>query len=457
MYRRHKDIFRRGRELRFGKPGRGPVVYWMSRDQRVTDNWALLFAQQEAIIHKRKLLVVCCCPPDFEGTTHQQLHFMIEGLGSVAVDLQKHGIGWIFSQELPDRFFPDFVQEVDAHSLVSDFTPLRPHKMWKKNIMQHLDVPFYEVDSHNVIPAWVVSDKKEYAAYTLRPKIKRLLGEYLTDIPAVSPHPFPCTGQLFEGYELWKMPDFTGFHGPAALSFPSGPDKALAAAREFIDHKFQNYAAARNDPCQDGQSGLSPYLHFGQLSAQRLARMVLAAGRPEDVTEPFLEELIVRRELSDNFCLYEERYDEVEGFSQWAQKTLRKHWHDPREYTYSFAQLEAGETHEELWNCCQRDLVYSGKLHGFLRMYWAKKILEWSPDPETALSSAILLNDKYSLDGHDPNGYTGVAWSIGGVHDRAWGERPVFGKIRYMNEAGCRRKFNVDAYIANVLELTGSK
>ncbi|WP_240910260.1 deoxyribodipyrimidine photo-lyase [Desulfopila sp. IMCC35008] len=435
----------------------GPVVYWMSRDQRVSDNWALLYAQQEAIVHKRTLLVVYCCPPDFVGITSQQLHFMVEGLRSVATHLHKIGIGWIFVQELPDIFLPNLVREVDAHSLVCDFTPLRIHKEWNTSIIQQLTVPFREVDSHNIIPAWVTSAKKEYAAYTIRPKIKRLLGEYLTDIPAVSAHPFPCTDPFFGGHEMWTVPDFPGFHSPAILPFTSGPDQALAAARNFVDYRLQNYGTNRNDPCQNGQSGLSPYLHFGQLSAQRLASMVLTAGWPEETTEPFLEELIVRRELSDNFCFYEDKYDGVEGFSNWAQKTLREHWHDTREFIYTLAQFEAGETHEELWNSCQRDLVYSGKLHGFLRMYWAKKILEWSPDPETALSFAIALNDKYSLDGHDPNGYTGVAWSIGGVHDRAWGERPVFGKIRYMNEAGCRRKFDVDSYITKVAQLTGIK
>ena len=176
--------------------------------------------------------------------------------------------------------------------------------------------------------------------------------------------------------------------------------------------------------------------------------MVLATKAAEEVTESFLEELIVRRELSDNYCLYEKNYDNMEGFSEWAQTTLNQHRKDTRDYCYSLEPLEKGQTHELLWNCCQRDLVENGKLHGFLRMYWAKKILEWTADPETALEYAITLNDRYSIDGHDPNGYTGVAWSIGGVHDRAWCERPVFGKIRYMNEAGCRRKFDVKTYIA---------
>lgn len=253
---------------------------------------------------------------------------------------------------------------------------------------------------------------------------------------------------------MWNVPSFTNPATFSNLSIPSGPAEALIAAKQFCTTNLSQYDTKRNDPCENGQSGLSPYLHFGQLSAQRLARMVLKTNATEDITEPFLEELIVRRELSDNYCLYEEHYDNIKGFSEWAQKTLNQHWDDKREYNYSLETLETGKTHETLWNCCQLDLVHSGKLHGFLRMYWAKKILEWTIDPETALKYAIILNDRYSIDGHDPNGYTGVAWSIGGVHDRAWGERPVFGKIRYMNEAGCRRKFDVNSYIARVLGTT---
>jgi len=313
------------------------------------------------------------------------------------------------------------------------------------------------VDSHNIIPAWTASSKKEYAAYTIRPKIKRLLDDFLTDIPALTPHPFSCSAALYSEHQMWNIPTFTNPATSSNLSIPPGPAAALTAAKHFCTTNLGQYDAKRNNPCVNGQSGLSPYLHFGQLSAQRLARMVLKTNAIEEITEPFLEELIVRRELSDNFCLYEEKYDSLEGFSEWAQKTLNQHRNDTREYNYSLESLETGKTHELLWNCCQLDLVHTGKLHGFLRMYWAKKILEWTADPETALKYAITLNDKYSIDGHDPNGYTGVAWSIGGVHDRAWGERPVFGKIRYMNEAGCRRKFDVNSYIADVLSITDQK
>ncbi len=448
MNRRDTNIYRRGRQIQSGKAGNGPVVYWMSRDLRVADNWSLLWAQQEAMIYERSLLVAFCLTQDFPDTTPAQVDFMRKGLQPVVNELQKLDIGWIYLENQPDIILPKLLGEIDAYSLICDFNPLKKHDIWKQQLAEQLFIPIHEVDSHNIIPAWTVSTKKEYAAYTIRPKIKRLLDDFLTDIPALSPHPYPCSTALSSEYKMWEVPAvrdrITGF----TQSIPSGPDKALAAAELFITTGLNTYGTRRNDPCQNGQSGLSPYLHFGQLSAQRLARMVLATKAADTITESFLEELIVRRELSDNFCLYEKNYDNIEGFSEWAKTTLNQHRDDTRDYCYSLEAFKEGHTHELLWNCCQRALVKNGKLHGFLRMYWAKKILEWTADPETALDYTILLNDRYSIDGHDPNGYAGVAWSIGGVHDRAWGERPVFGKIRYMNEAGCRRKFDVKTYIA---------
>ncbi len=215
----------------------------------------------------------------------------------------------------------------------------------------------------------------------------------------------------------------------------------------FLSQKLAAYNERRNDPTLDGQSDLSPYLHFGQVSAQKLAWEVRRRALDTPSGDAFLEELIVRRELSDNFCLYNEKYDSFEGFPAWAQKSLNAHRGDKREFLYSPKQFENAATHDELWNACQREMVQRGKMHGYMRMYWAKKILEWSASPEEALATAIDLNDRYELDGRDPNGYAGVAWSIGGVHDRAWFERPVYGQIRYMNANGCKAKFDVASYL----------
>ena len=450
MNRRNIDIERRSRCLLPGQHGKGPVVYWMSRDQRVSDNWALLWAQQEAIVRRKGLLVVFCMIADYPGATLRHYRFMLKGLEELQQKLTRFNICFRILEQSPVDILPGFLQQIDAHVLVSDFDPLRIKRQWKEQLISRLTVPFYEVDTHNIIPVWVLSNKKEYAAYTIRPKVKRLLGDYLTDIPTIRYHRFDYeTG--FAAVDVRPPAGNIAIQSTGVNSLPeAGEAAAMQAAIYFVNNKLKNYPNNRNNPCLDSQSGLSPYLHFGQLSPQRVAWMVEHSELSAETKETFLEELVVRRELADNFCHYESAYDCFDGFPDWARHTLNQHRSDIREYLYTLNELERGGTHEPLWNACQRDLIRTGKLHGYLRMYWAKKILEWTPDPETALDCAITLNDRYSLDGCDPNGYTGIAWSIGGVHDRAWRERPVFGKIRYMNEAGCRRKFDVDNYIRSV-------
>jgi deoxyribodipyrimidine photo-lyase len=236
-----------------------------------------------------------------------------------------------------------------------------------------------------------------------------------------------------------------------------GEKAAVKALRSFLTKRLSNYARLRNDPVEDGQSDLSPYLHFGQLSAQRVALEVQRTSAPYGAREAFLEEVIIRRELSDNFCSYNSCYDSFAGFPPWAQNTLNEHRSDEREYLYSLEEFEKAQTHDELWNAAQMEMVASGKMHGYLRMYWGKKILEWTDSPEKAIEVAVYLNDKYEIDGRDPNGYAGIAWSIGGVHDRAWGERRIFGKIRYMSYRGASGKFNIGAYVEKVMRKVGKE
>jgi len=231
-----------------------------------------------------------------------------------------------------------------------------------------------------------------------------------------------------------------------------GEAAAHAALADFLTTRRLKLYEKRNDPnVPEALSGLSPYLHFGQLAPQRAALEAKKHSREHSkAVESFVEELVVRRELSDNFCFYNPNYDTLAGASDWARQSLDAHRGDKREFVYSRQQLEEGRTADRLWNAAQSELVHCGKMHGFMRMYWAKKILEWTADPETALADAIYLNDKYSLDGRDPNGYVGCMWSIAGIHDMGWAERPVFGKIRYMNFAGCKRKFDVERYIQRI-------
>ena len=426
----------------------GPVLYWMSRDQRVHDNWALLFSQQQAREARVPLSVVFCLVPDFLGATWRQYDFMLIGLRELAATLEKYNIGFQIVCGAPEKALPRLVRERGASCLVMDFDPLRIKRQWKQSVSQAIAVPAYEVDSHNIVPCWHASPKQEYGAYTLRPKIQKMLADFLCDFPRLGVHPHRGNKKLpaIDWQALLRSVKASADVPPVDWLTP-GEAAAKTMLQLFLRDKLAGYDEQRNDPTKDGQSNLSPYLHFGQLSAQRVALTVSQSTAPETDKQAFLEELIVRRELSDNFCYYAAQYDTMNGFPSWAQKTHKEHAQDKREYIYTLAQLEKSQTHDELWNACQRQMVLTGKMHGYMRMYWAKKILEWTPSAATAMRYAIFLNDRYELDGRDPNGYAGIAWSIGGVHDRAWFERSIFGKIRYMSYNGCKSKFDVQAYI----------
>lgn len=297
------------------------------------------------------------------------------------------------------------------------------------------------------MPCKHVSTKQEFAAYTLRPKINRLLPEFLVEFPR--PGRFNSNKLSTTTPVDWREIDQALNMGKAKEYdwIKPGSNQAVRMMHDFINKRLDRYAEDRNNPNLEGTSRLSPYLHFGQLSAQRLALEVKNSQANTESKEAFLEELIVRRELSDNFCHYNENHDNFEGFPDWAKKTLNDHRKDEREYLYHPEEFENAATGDPLWNAAQVQLTTTGRMHGYMRMYWAKKILEWTKSPEQAMEISIYLNDKYQLDGRDPNGLVGCAWSIGGVHDRAWTERPVFGKIRYMNYNGCKRKFDIRQYM----------
>ncbi|MEZ4386763.1 MAG: deoxyribodipyrimidine photo-lyase [Candidatus Krumholzibacteriia bacterium] len=436
----------RVRALRKGPPSAGPVIYWMRRDQRVRDNWALVHAQDLARHLAQPLLVVFNLVPEFLGAARRQFAFMLAGLGAVHEDLARLGIPFFLVSGEPEQTVVALAGQVGAGAVVTDFNPLRISRQWEQAVAARLTVPLHIVDAHNVVPVWRVSDKQEYAARTIRPKLQRLLPTFLTEIPAVVEHPHRWTGTAPRPDVRAALADHAAAAaGPDIGWCEPGEAAAHAALARFVGRRLGAYDTARNDPTVDGQSDLSPYFHFGQLAPQRAALVVSRQGG--DGPAAYLEELVVRRELSDNFCHHNRDYDRYEGLPAWARRTLEDHLDDPREHLYELEAFAAGATHDPLWNAAQTELVVRGKLHGYLRMYWAKKILEWTRDPGEALDVAITLNDRYSLDGRDPNGYVGCAWSVGGLHDRPWTERPVFGKVRYMNFNGCKRKFKVDRYI----------
>jgi deoxyribodipyrimidine photo-lyase len=450
MRRSVSDMQRRVRSLRQGVRGTGPVVYWMSRDQRADDNWALFYAQHLALERQQPLAVLFNLVPDFLGATWRQYHFMLEGLKQVESSLNAANIPLVVLTGVPERTIPAFISQYSSSALITDFSPLRPHRQWYAQVGKAIACEFWQVDTHNIVPCWEASTKREYAAYTFRPKVQRQLDAWLTEFPPLVRHPHRWQGH--QGAVDWKR--VAGSIKADRSVTPvtgvfSGGDAARARLKQFLEHHLADYEQHRNDPNREAQTGLSPYLHFGQIAPQRVAWEIQRCHEHDKARLALLEQLIIRRELSDNFCYYCPEYDAVAAFPDWAATTLAEHQSDPREHLYSLEQLEQGSTHDPLWNAAQEKLVASGTMHGYLRMYWAKKILQWSPTASVALEHAICLNDRYQLDGRDPNGYAGIAWSIGGVHDRPWFERDVFGKVRYMSYDGCRRKFDVERYIAD--------
>jgi len=443
---------KRVRNVKKGPAINGPVLYWMSRDQRVRDNWALSYAIEMAENSDQLVTVVFNMVDHFLGATWRQYDFMIRGLKKVEARLDELNIPFTVLIGNPEKSIPNFIKEHNVSQLIMDFDPLREKREWQQKVVSRIGISADVVDAHNIVPCFVASDKEESAASTFRPKIRKLLPEFMDEFPPIIKQPRKLKMQRTHWDAISIALKVSHAVKPADWVV-SGEQGARALLGKFLDKKIENYASKRNDPNADCVSGLSPYLHFGHISSQRIALEITKGLQPNENTDAFLEELIVRKELADNFCYYNPGYDRIEGFRSWAITSLKEHLADEREYIYSADQFEEAHTHDSLWNAAQIQLVKSGTMHGYLRMYWAKKILEWTSDPAEALKVANYLNDRYQLDGRDPNGYTGSAWSIGGIHDRAWNNRRIFGKIRYMNRGGCERKFDVALYIRNTEQL----
>jgi deoxyribodipyrimidine photo-lyase len=444
------------------------VIYVMSRDQRVRDNHALYTAQKKAFELKLPLVVAFNLLPKAGVRAREQYEFMLDGLEEVADDLQKLGITFVMVSGNPAETIPKLCEQLMPAHIYFDFNSLSGVRGVQQQIADEAKVPCSVVDTHNIIPVWVTSDKQEFAAHTIRRKVHKHLELYLTEPEQIQLHPYPITEPVrslsFEQarHILAKLPACGIKHG-----YSSGERAAREHLRGFITNGLHGYARARNNIANDRQSGLSPYLHFGQISSLRVAlevliqvnavpllfsepRMASVGDAPtlEDDMNVLFEEIIVRKELADNFCMHSDHPINLHSSPDWAQKTLAEHNGDAREHLYTLNEFDRAKTHDEIWNAAQLQLTMTGKLHGYMRMYWAKKILEWTPDAQAAIDYAVYLNDHYSLDGGDPNGYVGILWAIAGLHDRSWAERPIFGKVRYMNAAGLKRKFDVDAYVA---------
>jgi deoxyribodipyrimidine photo-lyase len=426
----------------------GAILYWMNRDMRLTDNWALLYAQELAHDHDVELAICYNLDSQFLGGTLRQLEFKIGALRQLHTDAQKKNISFHTLVGNDMAVVTDFVHTYKIGAVVTDFAPLRIQQKWLKQLNKAINIPLYVVDTHNIVPVWEVSDKKEFAAYTIRPKINKKLKEFLTDFPALNKQKdraIQFQDVNFDTILKTAKTDRTVL--PVSWCKP-GEKAAHATLKKFLDTSAEHYGDKRNDPVADVQSQLSPYLHYGMISPQRVAYEAQRTHILQESKEAFLEELIVRRELADNFCYFEPDYDNPKGFHEFFINEHKRIAGQKHEYVYTLKQFENAETHDDLWNACQLQMTRSGKMHGYLRMYWAKMIFAWSKNVEEAMKIAIYLNDKYELDGRDPNGYAGIAWCIGGVHDRPWYPNPVFGKLRYMSRNGMVKKFDVKAYIS---------
>jgi deoxyribodipyrimidine photo-lyase len=447
---RTRIVVRRG-----GAPLKGGqcVVYWMQRAIRIKDNPALDIAMEAGNLLGLPVVVYFSVIPNYPNANLRHYRFLAQGLRNVEEDAAELGVGFVVRRH-PHNSLEAFLEETRAALLIGDENPCREPERWRRVLAKRLRLPYWTVDADVVVPSRVF-DRSFVLLHHFRPRLKAELPKYLVAGAKISPvYPWKPT-KTPSGFSLAE--DLTA--GLAKLdrtvktvdSFTGGTHAALRRLDEFVRMELARYEDTRNHPEMRGTSRLSPYLHFGNIGPPTIALAVKKAvadgGATGAAGERFLDQLIGWRELSVLFVRHEPNYDNWECAAPWARKTLIEHAGDPRPHRYSLEQLERGETADDLWNAAQRQMVETGWMHNYMRMYWAKKILEWAPDPATAFDWAVLLNDRYELDGRDPNGYAGIAWAIVGRHDRPWFNRPVFGLVRPMTEASTAKKFDAESYI----------
>ena len=431
------------------------VAYWMQSSQRLEYNQALGYAVEKANQLNQPLLIFFLINPNYPEAEYGHFKFMLQGLKEIKAKTASEKINFYILKYSGIEDLKKISE--DASLIISEKVYLNHLQKWKLEAAELLSIPFYLVESNLICPVEEVSQKEEYAAYTIRKKINKIRAKYLkkyereklenTEQIKLKKSEFKIINDLdkfLQQFETEKGISYEKY-------FVGGYQQAKEKLDNFINNKLQAYDEKRNIPHLNFQSDLSPYLHFGQISAQEIA---LKALNSEYDAEDFLEELIVRRELAFNFVYYNQNYDRSlkDILYDWAYETLMEHKEDEREYLYDYQELENAETHDKYWNAAQKEMMITGKMHNYMRMYWGKKILEWTSDPEDAFQWALKLNNKYSLDGRDANSYAGVGW-IFSKHDRAWKEREIFGKVRYMNAGGLERKFDMKKYLEKIDEL----
>jgi len=432
------------------------VVYWMQRAQRGGDNPALDVAVEAANALQKPVVVFFAPVPFYPHANLRHYRFLNEGIPDIAELLDDRNIGFVL-RRFPEHSLIKFCDEVKACLVVGDENPMREPEGWRKKAEQKLKVPLWTVDADVIVPSRLL-EKAQYAAHTIRPRLQRQLKKFLVTpknphvhVPWKKPANLKSLNPDVDITEDWKKLDRSV---PPVTGWKGGTKEGLRLLKEFVRHKLEGYSTERNHPEVDHTSRLSPYLHFGHISPVAVALAVEKSHAPKGDKEAFLDQVITWRELSVNLVKFNPEYDSFECGEPWAHRTLAKHAKDRRTVLYTEKQMEVAETHDSLWNAAQMQMVNTGWMHNYLRMYWAKKILEWSPSPAEGHRTAVYLNDKYLLDGRDPNGYAGIAWSIVGKFDRPWFERPIFGQIRYMSGQSTGKKFDSKKYIQQNLSGT---
>jgi deoxyribodipyrimidine photo-lyase len=436
------------------------VLYWMQQSQRAETNHALEFALQRANERGKPLLVVFGLTDDDPEANARHYRFMLEGLAETQEALRARKIALWVRAGPPDKVALTLAEEADV--VVCDRGYLRHQRAWRERVAREARCAVYQVETDVVVPVEVASGKAEVAARTFRPKQGRHIDEYLVALPAT-----PVAHSSLElGLEGLDLRDVDALLARLKLDtsvapvkrFRGGIQAAKRALRRFVDERLACYAQARNQPHRDCVSGLSMYLHFGQISPLDVALAVreATADAGDANTGSYLDELLVRRELAMNYVYYTPNYDRYEALPAWARRTLEEHRGDKREHLYTLEQLEAAETHDPYWNAAMLEMRETGYMHNYMRMYWGKQLLAWTADPEEAYARALWLNNRYFLDGRDANSYANVAWCFG-LHDRPWPERAVFGKVRSMTRGGLERKTDPEAYVAKVERLVAEE
>jgi deoxyribodipyrimidine photo-lyase len=428
------------------------VVYWMQRAQRGRDNPALDVAV-DAANALGKPVVVFFAPRPFPPANLRHYAFLAQGIPDIADALEKRSIGLVL-RRFPNHSLPKFCDEVKPALVIGDENPIRQAEGWRVTVAKKLKLPLWTVDADVIVPSKLL-EKAQYAAHVIRPRLQDRLKDFLVapanpkaKVPWSKPRSLKSLSAAAINLDTltdgWKIDRSV----QPVSAWRGGLTEAHRLLKDFVRHKLERYTRDRNHPETEGTTRLSPYLHFGHICPHTIALAVQNADAPAVAKEAFLNQLITWRELSINLVHFNSNYDTFECGESWAHRTLAKHAKDPRPVIYSEQQLENAETHDPLWNAAQMQMVSTGWMHNYLRMYWAKKILEWTPSPTHAHQISVRLNDKYELDGRDPNGYSGIAWSIVGKFDRPWFERPIFGQIRYMSGASTGKKFDSKKYIA---------